>query len=84
MRSLSSRHAASNVVVRPTSPLPAVGRCVVEFTWDGSDEMGQAVGHGWAELQGDGCLEGEICLEIGDDIPFSYAADFTPACAVTW
>jgi hypothetical protein len=42
----------------------------VEFGWDGNDEMEQASGQGWAELQDDGSLEGEICLENGDDIPF--------------
>ena len=49
------------------------GRCegdAVEFTWDGSDEMEPATGHGWAEIRRDGSLEGEICLEHGDDIPF--------------
>ena len=49
------------------------GRCegdAVEFTWSGSDEMDPASGHGWAEKQDDGSLEGEICLEGGDDIPF--------------
>lgn len=49
------------------------GRCegdAVEFTWDGNDEMDEASGHGWAELQQDGSLEGEISLENGDDIPF--------------
>jgi hypothetical protein len=42
----------------------------VEFTWDGSDEMEPARGRGWAEKRADGSLEGEICLEGGDDIPF--------------
>ena len=42
----------------------------VEFEWDGNDEMEEASGHGWAELQDDGSLEGEISLENGDDIPF--------------
>jgi hypothetical protein len=49
------------------------GRCAgdaVEFTWKGNDEMEEASGHGWAELQQDGSLEGEICLENGDEIPF--------------
>ncbi len=49
------------------------GRCegdAVEFAWDGNDEMEQASGHGWADLQDDGSLEGEICLLGGDDIPF--------------
>ena len=49
------------------------GRCkgdAVEFTWDGNDEMEPATGHGWAEILNDGSLEGEICLEGGDEIPF--------------
>ena len=43
---------------------------VVEFDWQGNDEMEPANGAGWAELQNDGSLEGEICLLNGDDIPF--------------
>lgn len=42
----------------------------VEFAWEGNDEMEQARGHGWAEVQDDGSLQGEICLEYGDDISF--------------
>ena len=42
----------------------------IEFTWEGNDEMEEASGDGWAELQEDGSLEGEICLHNGDDIPF--------------
>jgi hypothetical protein len=42
----------------------------VEFSWEGNDEMEPARGDGWAELQKDGSLEGEICLHNGDDIPF--------------
>ena len=42
----------------------------VEFTWEGSDQMDPASGRGWAELQDDGSLEGEICLNNGDDIAF--------------
>jgi hypothetical protein len=42
----------------------------VEFTWEGNDEMDEASGHGWAELQQDGSLQGEICLESGDEIAF--------------
>ena len=34
----------------------------VEFTWDGNDEMDEAHGDGWAELQPDGSLKGEICF----------------------
>lgn len=49
------------------------GRCdgdVVEFGWSGNNEMDEAAGNGWAALQPDGTLEGEICLQNGDDIPF--------------
>jgi hypothetical protein len=42
----------------------------VEFDWCGNNEMEPANGDGWAELQSDGSLEGEICLLNGDDIPF--------------
>ncbi|MFZ3311778.1 MAG: hypothetical protein WA280_20705 [Xanthobacteraceae bacterium] len=42
----------------------------VEFDWQGNDEMEPANGDGWAELQNDGSLEGEICLLNGDDITF--------------
>jgi len=42
----------------------------VEFRWEGNDEMEPASGDGWAELQENGSLEGEISLDNGDDIPF--------------
>jgi hypothetical protein len=42
----------------------------VQFDWEGNDEMDPASGDGWAELQDDGSLEGEICRTNGDDIPF--------------
>jgi len=42
----------------------------VEFNWTGSDEMEPASGDGWAEVQEDGSLEGEICMNNGDEIPF--------------
>ena len=42
----------------------------VEFGWSGNNEMDEASGEGWAELQQDGSLQGEISLLNGDDIPF--------------
>lgn len=42
----------------------------VEFTSDGNDEMDDASGDGWAQLQTNGTLQGEISLQNGDDIPF--------------
>lgn len=41
-----------------------------KFDWWGNDEMEPANGDGWAEVQSDGTLKGEICLLNGDDIPF--------------
>jgi hypothetical protein len=42
----------------------------VEFDWDGNDEMNKACGSGWAELQADGSLRGEIRFHGDDDIAF--------------
>lgn len=42
----------------------------VDFTWDGNDEMDQAVGDGWAELQADGSLVGQISFHRGDEANF--------------
>jgi hypothetical protein len=42
----------------------------IHFTWDGNDEMDEACGDGWAELQPDGCLKGEICFHGGDEASF--------------
>lgn len=43
--------------------------------------MEQANGLGWAELQQDGSLEGEICLENEDDIPFIARRSTTSSTA---
>lgn len=42
----------------------------VEFTWVGHDEMDEASGDGWAELDKDGALTGEIRFHNGDDSTF--------------
>jgi hypothetical protein len=42
----------------------------VDFIWDGNDEMDQARGDGWAELQHDGALVGQICFRGGDEADF--------------
>ena len=60
------------------------GRCegdAVEFTWDGSDEMEPATGHGWAEIRADGSLQGELSLECGDDISFIARRSATSSTA---
>jgi hypothetical protein len=43
----------------------------VEFTWDGKDEMDEACGDGWAELQSDGSIIGQICFHRGDEANFT-------------
>lgn len=52
---------------------------VIEFDWDGSDEMEEVSGQGWAELQPDGSLGGEISLDNGDDIAFIALRETTPS-----
>lgn len=42
----------------------------VEFSWTGNDEMHEAQGNGWAELQPDGALKGQICFHGGDEANF--------------
>jgi hypothetical protein len=43
----------------------------VNFTWDGNDEMDEACGDGWAELQPDGSITGQICFHGGDEANFT-------------
>lgn len=43
---------------------------VVRFDWDGNNEMDEAQGAGWAELQPDGSLKGQICFHGGDEADF--------------
>jgi len=42
----------------------------IDFSWDGSDEMTEVNGDGYAELQPDGTLHGEICYRHGDEWTF--------------
>ena len=42
----------------------------VDFEWNGVDEGDQVSGGGWAHLRDDGCLEGEIAYENGDETTF--------------
>lgn len=42
----------------------------VEFTWAGNDEMDEASGDGWAQLQKDGSLKGKIRIHNGDESTF--------------
>jgi hypothetical protein len=47
----------------------------VESSWSGNDEMVEAQGHGWAELQPDGSLKGQICFHGGDEADFIARRD---------
>lgn len=42
----------------------------VQFSWEGNDEMEEAHGNGWAEIQPDGSLSGAICFHNGDEAGF--------------
>jgi PHD/YefM family antitoxin component YafN of YafNO toxin-antitoxin module len=42
----------------------------IDFTWVGNDEMDDASGDGWAELQDDGTVMGEIAFFQGDESEF--------------
>jgi hypothetical protein len=41
-----------------------------EFTFQGHDEMDEVSGSGWAELNADGTLNGEISFHLGDESTF--------------
>jgi hypothetical protein len=47
----------------------------IEFSWQGNEEMDEAAGDGWAELQPDGTLKGEICFNGGDEAAFVAKRD---------
>ena len=42
----------------------------LDFTWHGSDEGDEVWGEGWAELDENGCLDGEISFHSGDETTF--------------
>jgi hypothetical protein len=56
------------------------GRCEGDAVHMG-DGTEPARGHGWAEKLDDGSLEGEICLEGGDDVPFIARRSATSSTA---
>jgi hypothetical protein len=45
------------------------GDPAVEWSWEGSDEMDEAMGRGWAVLKGDE-LKGMIFIHLGDSSEF--------------
>ncbi len=44
---------------------------LVEFSWQGSDELDEASGRGWAVIEGSGELTGRIFFHQGDDSAFT-------------
>jgi hypothetical protein len=42
----------------------------IEFSWAGNDEMDDASGNGWVELQPERTLKGQICFHNGDEADF--------------
>ncbi|HTQ75714.1 MAG TPA: hypothetical protein VMI74_15650 [Burkholderiales bacterium] len=46
------------------------GAPLVEFSWQGSDEGDEALGRGWAIIDGAGKLTGRIFFHQGDDSAF--------------
>lgn len=42
----------------------------VAFSWQDNDEMDEAQGDGWAEIQSDGSVIGQICFHNGDEADF--------------
>lgn len=42
----------------------------VDFTWIGHDEMDEASGDGFAQIEEDGMLSGEIRFRLGDESAF--------------
>ena len=52
----------------------------IHFTWEGNDEMDEASGDGYAELQDDGSLNGEISFHHGDE-SFFLATRWTSSTA---
>ena len=42
----------------------------IDFTWHGSDEGDEVSGNGWAEIEEDGSISGEITFHNGDESTF--------------
>ncbi len=47
------------------------GKPAVEFSWEGFDEMDPVTGRGWAALNDDGGLEGNIFIHMGEESGFT-------------
>jgi hypothetical protein len=53
-----------------TGSFPSCATNAIAFDWGGADEMDEAHGEGWADLQEDGSLVGEISFHNGDESGF--------------
>ena len=42
------------------------GKPRVEFSWDGTDEMDEAMGRGWSRIEDDGTMFGKIVFHMGE------------------
>jgi hypothetical protein len=66
------------------------GRPLVQWSWNGQDEMDPASGRGWAVLMEDGTLEGKIFIHHGDSSDFKASKsskdlrDLTPSPPPRW
>jgi len=56
------------------------GQQTVEFSWEGTDEMDQRSGRGWAVLEGDR-LTGRFYFHLGDDSGFTAEKNKKKAAA---
>ena len=49
---------------------PEPAATALSFSWNGNDEMDEANGDGWVQLEPDDSLAGEIAFHGGDEIRF--------------
>ena len=59
-----------NVQGRMDCRLTTEGEPVVEWSWEGNEEMNEVNGRGWAVLGEDGHLHGRIFIHDGEDSEF--------------
>jgi hypothetical protein len=52
-------------------PAEREGKPGIEWSWDGNDEMEGVSGRGWAILEPDGSIRGEIFIHGGDSSEFT-------------
>jgi len=65
-----SLHFGSIQVEIDWRPEQRQSRSGVAFTFEGHDEMDPTIGRGWAAVQADGTLKGQIYFHQGDDSAF--------------